>query len=148
MSFLNDASPKCIQCVILRSTKSLTADSLAGLAVLVLEDELLIAMDVEQICRDHGAGNIIIKRSVSELGDHIWSETFDVAIIDLMLAGQTTLPFAKLLQERKTPFVFASGYTDVETLAADFPGAGLISKPYSESVLIDAILNAVRTSGR
>ncbi|HTV69469.1 MAG TPA: response regulator [Rhizobiaceae bacterium] len=125
----------------------MAANALAGFTVLVLEDEFLIAMDVEQICRDHGADNVIIKRGLSELGDHVWSEKFDVALVDLMLAGESTLSFAKVLRERKIPFVFASGYADSETLASDFPGVGFIGKPYSESALIEAILAAVN-SGR
>jgi DNA-binding response OmpR family regulator len=123
----------------------LAANALAGLTVLVLEDEFLIAMDVEQICRDHGADNVVIKRALSELNNQIWSETFDVALVDLMLAGESTLPFAKILRERKIPFVFASGYADSETLASDFPGVRFIGKPYSESALVEAILAAVNS---
>ncbi|TIX20809.1 MAG: response regulator, partial [Mesorhizobium sp.] len=33
---------------------------LDGLRILVLEDEFLIAMDVEQLCRDYGAGDVVI----------------------------------------------------------------------------------------
>lgn len=110
---------------------------------MVLEDEFLIAMDVEQICRDHGADNVVIKRALAELDDQLWSERFDVALVDLMLAGQSTLPFAQILRERKIPFVFASGYTDNETLAVDFPGVGFIGKPYSEAALVNAILAAL-----
>lgn len=126
----------------------MTDNTLAGLTVLVLEDEFLIAMDIEQICRDHGAENVIIKRAVSELGDEVWAEKFDIVLVDLMLAGQPTFPFAKALRDRNVPFVFASGYTDVEKLAADFPGVGFISKPYSEKGLIDALRDAIDKSGR
>lgn len=42
------------------------ADKLDGLRILVLEDEFLIAMDVEQICRDYGASDVIIARTIEE----------------------------------------------------------------------------------
>ena len=35
---------------------------LEGLKILVLEDEFLIAMDVEQLCRDHGAEDVAVAR--------------------------------------------------------------------------------------
>ncbi|TIX32026.1 MAG: response regulator, partial [Mesorhizobium sp.] len=37
---------------------------LDGLRILVLEDEFLIAMDVEQLCRDHGAAEVTIAREI------------------------------------------------------------------------------------
>ena len=42
-----------------------TSDCLSmldGLRILILEDEFLIAMDVEQLCRDHGAADVVIAR--------------------------------------------------------------------------------------
>ena len=122
----------------------MTTDALAGLYILLLEDEFLIAMDVEQICKEHGAASVVIKREVGELSDEIWNEDFDVALIDLMLAGHSTTPFARTLQDRKVPFVFASGYSDIDGLRAEFPGVGFIGKPYSETALVEAIFAAVR----
>jgi len=124
----------------------LATNALSGLHVLVLEDEFLIAMDVEQICRDHGAEEVLIKRAVEELGDAIWNDDFDVAIIDLMLAGQSTLPFARQLQDRGVPFIFASGYTDSDALRREFPTAPLVGKPYSEAAIIAEIAAAIERS--
>ena len=44
------------------------AGTLEGLRVLVLEDEYLIAMDMEQICRDHGAAEVIIRGDLDRAG--------------------------------------------------------------------------------
>ena len=63
---------------------------------------------------------------------------FDVAVIDLMLSGASTLPFAEKLREARLPFVFASGYAEEEGLLA-FPGVPVVSKPYSGNDLIQAI---------
>ena len=56
---------------------------LDGLRVLILEDEFLIAMDVEQLCRDHGAREVSIARDLVEIDAGQVKETFDVAIVDL-----------------------------------------------------------------
>jgi CheY-like chemotaxis protein len=112
---------------------------LEGLRILVLEDELLIAMDVEQLCRDHGALDVSVARSLEEVdGD----AEVDAAIIDVLLNGVSTLDFAGRLQETGTPFVFASGYTDNDEVAKRFPGVAMIGKPYAGNDLMDAVAAA------
>jgi CheY-like chemotaxis protein len=112
---------------------------LGGLRILVLEDEILIAMDVEQLCRDHGASEVTILRNLAEIGQESFPVEFDAAIVDLMLGGESTLDFAKSLYDRNIPFVFASGYSDVAEIESKFPGVALVSKPYSGIDLIEAV---------
>lgn len=112
---------------------------LEGLKILVIEDEFLIAMDVEQLCRDHGAVDVTIARSLNEIGD---GADVDAAIIDVMLDGVSTLDFAARLKEIGTPFVFASGYTDNGDVAKRFPDIAMVGKPYSGNDLIDAVAAA------
>jgi len=123
---------------------SLPSNALAGLRILVLEDEYLIAMDVELLCREHGAADVTVKRSVEELNEPVGD--FDVAIIDLMLAGQSTLPFAERLKNSGKPFVFASGYVDNNEVLSAFPDIRVVGKPYGGSDLIEAILAAANGS--
>jgi CheY-like chemotaxis protein len=118
---------------------------LDGLRVLVLEDEFLIAMDVEQLCRDNGAADVTIMRELAEI-DLDGPLAFDVAIVDLMLGGASTLGFAGRLRDRGIPFIFASGYSNQEDITADFPDTVLVPKPYSGADLVEAAAAAV--SGR
>jgi CheY-like chemotaxis protein len=114
---------------------------LDGLNILLLEDEFLIAMDVEQLCRDNGAEDVHVVRSLDDI-DIAKAMEFDAAIVDVMLGGQSTLELAASLKDAGTPFVFASGYTDNEELAAKFPGVALIGKPYDDKDLIEALARA------
>jgi DNA-binding response OmpR family regulator len=116
---------------------------LAGFRVLILEDEYLIAMDVEQLCRDHGAEDAVLIRDLDGIEDAIAGQRFDVAVVDAMLGSQSTLDFARKLQDRNVPFVFATGYGDAAERFADFPGVPMIGKPYSGQQLIGAITEAV-----
>src|SRR4051812_32621322 len=127
-----------------RRGRDLPSNTLAGLRILLLEDEYLIAMDVELLCREHGAAEVAIKLSLDELGDQSL-EDFDVAIVDLILSGASTLPFAERLRSRDLPFVFASGYAG-EDVATRFPGVRIVSKPYAETDLIEAIAAAAGRS--
>ncbi|MER9331696.1 response regulator [Mesorhizobium sp. M0152] len=115
------------------------AHLLDGLRILVLEDEFLIAMDVEQLCRDHGAGEVVIARDLAEIDDRKVVTQFDAAVVDLMLGGVSTLGFAAGLREAGMPFVFASGYSDAEEIKVSFPGVRLVAKPYSGEDLVEAV---------
>lgn len=115
---------------------------LDGLRILVLEDEFLIAMDVEQLCRDNGAAEVAIARDLTEIDDQEIAALYDAAIVDLMLGGTSTLEFASDLREAGVPFVFASGYTDASEIKASFPGVKLIGKPYSGEDLVRALAEA------
>lgn len=116
---------------------------LAGCRILILEDEFLIAMDVEQLCRDHGAEDAVLIRDLDAIEAEIAGRRFDVAVIDAMLDGRSTLDFARQLQERNVPFVFATGYDDAAERFADFPGIPVVGKPYGGQELIEAIASVV-----
>jgi CheY-like chemotaxis protein len=112
---------------------------LDGLRILILEDEFLIAMDVEQLCRDNGAVDAVIVRDLTEIDRTDGLGGFDAAVVDLMLGGVSTLDFAALLQSTGIPFVFASGYSDADEIRASFPEIRLVAKPYSGDDLIEAL---------
>lgn len=115
---------------------------LENLQILVLEDEFLIAMDVEQLCLDNGAAGVKV---ISDIKDVDGSLEFDAAIVDVYLNGVSTFDFADTLKEAGKPFVFASGYSDNAEVAARFPGIVMVSKPYAGNDLIEAV---ARASGR
>ncbi|MDI6027776.1 response regulator [Corticibacterium sp. UT-5YL-CI-8] len=122
---------------------------LTGMKILVLEDEFLIAMDVEQLCRDHGAEDVVIMQTVDHMSAEHAATSFDAAVVDLMLNNQSTIDYARKLQNAGMPFVFASGYTDTKEMLSDFPEVVLVSKPYAGSDLIEALVEASsrRSSG-
>jgi CheY-like chemotaxis protein len=123
---------------------NLAEKPLKDLRILVMEDEFLIAMDVEQLCQDHGAEEVIILRTLKELGDRpVEDRGINVAVVDVMLAGESTVEFAKTLQDSKVPFVFATGYAENENLFEAFPGIRVVGKPYAGPTLITAIVEAV-----
>jgi DNA-binding response OmpR family regulator len=125
---------------------TLVPPSLAGLRILVLEDEFLIAMDVEQICRDHGADDVLIADSLTEFDRGELAPHFDAAIIDLMLGGVSTLGFAQRLRAAGIPFVFASGHSATEEVRSLFPDVEFVEKPYSGDDLVAALVVAYRAA--
>lgn len=128
-----------------RKERLLPENLLDGLKVLVLEDEFLIALDVEQLCREHGAQDVIIMRRLEELGaEALLSHGFSVAIVDVRLGGETTFEFARELSSHGIPFIFATGYSETEALFEMFPGVSVVSKPYVGGALIEAVRTAMQ----
>ncbi|PSJ59351.1 response regulator [Mesorhizobium soli] len=119
--------------------------------ILLLEDEFLIAMDVEQLCRDNGAREVVTVKDLDEIEQDKVAENFDAAILDVMVSGTSTLGFARRIRAQRLPFIFASGYTDMDEVFQTFPGIPVVDKPYSGGDLIEALAAAIsrlRGSGR
>ncbi len=120
--------------------------ALAGLRVLVVEDEFLIALDLEQLCREHGAREVVILRRLEDLESDD-SLAYDAAVLDVMVSGRSTIEFALRLLERRIPFVFATGYSAQEPLFAPLREVTVIGKPFVAHEVIDAIVAAIRRQG-
>ena len=118
--------------------------ALEGLRVLLLEDEFLIALDVEQVCHDEGCADVLTCREVAEIEAALGNgKTFDVAIIDVMIGEKTTLPLAATLRKRGLPFIFATGLSRNEDTFRDFPDVPVVTKPYANHQLISAMHSAI-----
>lgn len=126
-------------------TELAIVDLLDGLRILLVEDEYLIAMDVETICLEHGAADVAIVSRLSDLDDDGLMQHIDIAILDLMLDGSSTLDFAARLQSRGIPFIFASGHSMTDEIRVRFPLIRLVEKPYSGDDLVNALADAGRT---
>ncbi len=127
-----------------RDLPNLSALPLEGLRVLVVEDESLIAIDVEQRCRDSGASGVTIVSTPARLDGDV--EFFDAAIVEVVLRGASTAGFARSLMRRGIPFVFGTAHADHQQLFREFPGVAVVSKPYGGADLVVTLARAVRFS--
>jgi DNA-binding response OmpR family regulator len=97
--------------------------------VLLVEDSLLIAMDVEALLGDLGAKTVLTAASVRHARDHVAAHRIDFAILDVNLGSETSLSLADELRARNIPFAFASGYGEQAQLTGDDKTV-VITKPY------------------
>lgn len=116
---------------------------LKGRRVLIMEDEVLIALDLELVCRDLGADDVTIARMLDDVAADEPAAAFDMAILDLTLAGRSTVEFACRLRERRTPFIFTTGYSDPERLPEHLSDVPVVGKPFSSDTLVGAIAQAL-----
>ena len=111
---------------------------LSQVELLLVEDQMLIAADVESILAEHGLEKVTTAPSVTEALRRLEKLTPDIAILDVNLGSGTSMPVAQELLRRDIPFVFATGYSDRSTIPEhlDVP---VLRKPYESSALIRTI---------
>lgn len=99
--------------------------------VMVLEDNLIIALDAEDILHELGASHVHAAASLADAFEVIESRTLTFALLDYALGDETSLAVAARLQTLGIPFVFASGYGAGLKLPPTMAHCRIVSKPYS-----------------
>lgn len=105
------------------------SDQLDGLAVLLVEDQALIAMDTEEVLLKLGAAKVYSVPNVAAAMATLNASLPAVAVLDLNLDGETSAPLADDLQKRGVPFLFATGYGDSVTIPERFGNVPVVRKP-------------------
>ncbi|MDQ0318861.1 light-regulated signal transduction histidine kinase (bacteriophytochrome)/CheY-like chemotaxis protein [Pararhizobium capsulatum DSM 1112] len=111
--------------------------------ILLLEDQMLIAMDVESMLSDRGFANVIVTNSMNEALLIMRSQTPDAAILDINLGKDTSIPVAEELTRRGIPFVFATGYGESSIIPESLNSAPVVRKPYEIETVLDALSTAI-----
>ena len=124
-----------------------SSDSLlSGKRCFVLDDEFLIALDIQQILERAGAAHVVSVASAAEAVALLGREPkFDVAVLDVKLGDpeRNGLDVAVLLQTQGTPFVFLTGMRVDDVHAKIFPNVPVIEKPYDAAGLLRAVQHAL-----
>ena len=115
--------------------------SLQGRKILVVEDDMLVAMFLEDILQSAG-GNVISAGHLEQAMLLAREREIDAAVLDVNLHGLPSYPVADALDARDIPFVFATGYGDKD-LRALYPGRPILAKPYKDIDLIAALAAAI-----
>lgn len=122
---------------------------LTGKRCLVLDDEFLIALDIQQILELAGAKHVASVATASEALALVRREAkFDLAVLDVKLGGSedNSVGVARELAKTGTPFVFLTGMRVDNVHARRFPQAPVIEKPYDALALLDAVQRALKNT--
>jgi len=114
------------------------ADGLAGLRVLVVEDEMMVSMLIEDMLGDFGCTVVGPASRLDEAIALANSVELDCAVLDVNLGGQPIFPLADLLRARGAPFAFATGYGDAGLRDVD-KGSPVLQKPFREGDLAQVL---------
>jgi CheY-like chemotaxis protein len=105
---------------------------LAGLRLLVVEDEALVAMLIEDLLRDLGCTVVGPVGSVARALALLRREAIDGALLDVNLGKERSYPVADALAARGVPFVFLTGYAEIDGSHA---AACVLQKPLAAAAL-------------
>ncbi|MCW2239154.1 response regulator [Azospirillum canadense] len=120
----------------------MTGKLLDGCRVLIVEDELLIAMVLEENLEDAGATIVGMAGSLADALALIEREAFDAAVLDARLDDEPVTAVADALAAGAIPFVFHSGYGP-EHLPAQHRHRPLLRKPSDPAAVVLALRDAL-----
>lgn len=103
----------------------------SGGRALVVEDNMIVAMEAEDILRELGFEQTESVASVATALRQIEAARPDFALLDVNLGRETSFPVADRLSELGVPFVFATGYGDHAVVPAAHGERPRLSKPFS-----------------
>jgi DNA-binding response OmpR family regulator len=112
---------------------------LSGVTVLVVEDDLLLAMDLEATLVGAGAVVVAVCHTLDEAMARADAEDFTVAVLDFSLGSDSVTPLARRLARRNTPFVLHTGMARGEPSLLEWRDYPIVEKPASRHALVSAL---------
>lgn len=112
---------------------------LMGRSVLLVEDEVMIAWDIEQTLTAAGMRVLGPASSVGRALRLIEEERPDAAILDLNLRGELVTPVARRLREMGVPFVLATAHNHLRGGDAEFLGVENLGKPVASTRCVEVL---------
>lgn len=124
-------------------------EGLAGLNILVVEDEVMVGMMLEDMLQDLGC-TVEVVPSVEKALSAVRGHLPDGVLLDMNLHGQKTVAVAEELVSKSVPFLLVTGYGTGEGDPPVFKSAPRLQKPFTEAALARRMLEtfAVKAEGR
>lgn len=117
---------------------------LNGLRVLVVEDSLLVAEVIAETLESCGCTVVGPVSRLHRAVPMAQEEQLNGAVLDVNLAGELCFPIAAALIKRGVPFVFLTGYGDIDGLPPEFSDAPVMRKPFLPDKLVGLISELFR----
>ncbi|HUO12245.1 MAG TPA: HWE histidine kinase domain-containing protein [Caulobacteraceae bacterium] len=123
------------------SSGALTPDVVRGRRILIVEDAVLLALELEAGLTEAGAQVVGAAANIEE-ALKLSEQPFDVAVLDANLNGTPVTPVAEALAALGKRFIFATGYGDNAPAPAGFD-APVVRKPYNVAQIAAAVAEAL-----
>ena len=116
---------------------------LQGLRILVADDEIIIALDIEATLSEAGAEVVGPFGTLRQTLEAAAIEPLSAAILDIRLGKVNTGPVAEKLVARRIPFLFYSGQSLPQDMLAYSGAHPVLSKPAGNGAFVRALLDLV-----
>jgi CheY-like chemotaxis protein len=121
--------------------------ALKGLRVFVVEDEIAVLMMIEDMLTTLGCEVAASATHVGQALTAVEAGDFQVAVLDVNIAGEAVYPVAQALTERRVPIVFSTGY-GASGIEAQWRVWPILQKPYQMRQLAAALEQVIgKTAG-
>lgn len=114
-------------------------------SVLVVEDNMIIALDTEDVLRQIGISEVTAVANANAALAEMERRMPDFALLDFNLGHESSERVAEALAAAGVPFCYATGYGEALAGLTTEPPCGVIRKPYSQADLVAVLERA--TSG-
>ncbi|HEY0149376.1 MAG TPA: response regulator [Allosphingosinicella sp.] len=111
------------------------------LRVLIVEDEMLVAMNIEDMLLALGHEVAGLASRLSPALALAGEAEIDAAVLDVNLAGERSFPVADVLEGRGIPYLFATGY-GLGGIEERYRGRVVLQKPFRLADLGAALSSA------
>lgn len=115
------------------------SSSLKGLRVLIVEDDALLAFDLEDLVRDAGAIPVGPALTLAEAQALAASHAIDAALLDIDLGSEKVWPLAETLYARGTPFGFISAQCSIGAMPTNIGNPPCLAKPARPHAVIELV---------
>jgi DNA-binding response OmpR family regulator len=109
---------------------------LAGRFILLIEDEPLIALDVERVLRAAGAQIL----AAGYLESALYTTEHPAAVVDLRLGDSNSMSICRRLRHLRVPFVVHTAYPAI-IVASEWPEVPVIVKPADPDQIVNALVS-------
>jgi CheY-like chemotaxis protein len=109
--------------------------------VLIVEDDVIIAIDVEQTIAEFGVTSARTASNVAQALAMIAERAPDFALLDVGLSEDKSFAVANRLAALKIPFAFVTGYSGDKAFPAEYSDRPRLSKPFSRDELFAVLSN-------
>lgn len=103
--------------------------------ILLVEDSVMVVMLVENVLADLGWTIVGPASRLKEALELVETESFDGVLLDLNLDGEMTWDVAALLQNKRVPFIFSTGYDASSFFPDRFAHEQILNKPFGPEQL-------------
>jgi CheY-like chemotaxis protein len=107
--------------------------------VLVVEDNMIIALDAESALLRAGIASVRVASSAAQALKAISTRAPDFALLDINLGRETSFEVAERLASLGIRFVFTTGYGEDIAFPPKLLGVPRVRKPYTGDALLEAM---------